>query len=68
MHLKLLSHLHFLSLKVSLHQVTFLADKFATDITSYYLAYIKPRHNESIILNADDSNDMSIIIRSTNKH
>ena len=55
--------MHFLSLKVSSHQVTFLADKFATDITRFYLAYIKPRHHKSII--PDDSNDMSVLIRST---
>ena len=51
--------MHFLSLKVSSHQVTFLADKFATDTTRFYLAYVKPRHNKSIIVNVDDFKDMS---------
>ena len=56
----------FLSLKVSSLRVTFLADKFVTDITRFYLAYIKPRHNIAITLNVDDSKDMSILIRLTN--
>ena len=37
-HPKLLCYLHFLSLKVSPHWITFLADKFVTDIARFYLA------------------------------
>ena len=54
--------------KVSSYQVIFLADKFATDITRFHLTFIKPRCSESTILNVDGSKDMSILIRSTNKH
>ena len=51
-YLKLLFNLYFLSLKLSSHWVTSLADNFATDIIRSYLliAYIKPRYNESITL------------------
>ena len=64
--LKLLSQLHLIHSKIPSYQVIFLADKFPTDITRFYLISIKPRCSKSIILNIDDSKDMSISIRSTN--
>ena len=50
-----------LFLKVFPYWVTFLDDKFAIHKRSS-----KPRYNRNIILNTDDSKDMSILINPTN--
>lgn len=42
----------------------FLADKFVLDTIRSYLTSIKPRYDRSMTHNADDSKDMSLLIRS----
>ena len=46
-------------------QFIFLDDKFYNkDNTWTYLTFSKPRYNKNIILNADDSKDKSVLIKS----
>lgn len=52
-----------LLLKILLYQVIFLADKFSTEVIRSYLTSYKSRYNKSVIFNADNSKDMSILIK-----